>query len=180
MTGAMCIIGAGSSTQPMIGTLIQLFFLLLVIQLAPYEEYSDDMASFVSSLTLTLTLFAAFAISNTNPDNGTYDADMIGIMMISISVLCLVFELGLAAYDLDLPCTRNTKFKKMNDARKNLAAEANKTKVAPLSRGEKEQKRDELKRIRLKYGASSEEYQAAAGKVCGSENGKTPPPPPSN
>ena len=162
MTGAMCIVGAGSSTQPMIGTLIQLFFLLLVIQLAPYEEYSDDMASFVSSLTLTLTLFAAFAISNTNPDNGTHDSNVIGIMMVSISVLCLVFELGLAAYDLDLPCNRDTKFTKMNDARKKLAAEANKTKVTPSSRTENEQKRDELKRIRLAYGASSKEYQTAA------------------
>ena len=28
-----------------------------------------------------------------------------------------------------------------------------------------EQKREELKRIRLQYGASSKEYQAAAGKV---------------
>jgi hypothetical protein len=50
----------------------------------------------------------------------------------------------------------------MNDARKKLAAEANKTKVTPSSRTENEQKRDELKRIRLTYGASSKEYQTAA------------------
>ena len=173
MTGAMCLIGAGTAAQPMIATLIQLFFLLLVLKLAPYEEDSDDWASFATSLTLALTLFAAFAIANTNPNNPSVDSYLIGCLLIAISVVCFVFELGLVAYDLELPCCKEkTQFKKMREARE--ALKDKNTKVAPssVSRGEKDEKLDELKRIRLEYGASSVEYQTAAGKHGGSKNVK--------
>jgi hypothetical protein len=164
MTGAMCLIGAGSSAQPMIGTLVQLFFLLLVIKTAPYDEDSDDWASFVTSLTLTLTLFAAFAISNTNPENPNFDSFLVGIMMIAISILCIIFEIGLAAYDLEFPCCKhNNEFAKMRDARKKILEESsNKTKVVPTETTEKQIISEELRDIRLKYGASSEEYMKAA------------------
>ena len=165
MTGAMCLVGAGTAAQPMVATLVQLFFLLLVLKLAPYEEDSDDMAGFVASLALTLTLFAAFAISNTDPNNPNFDSDIIGVLLIAISVLCVVFELGLAAYDLELPCCKEkTKFKKMREAERDMKKN---TKVVPSSmdRGGNENTREALKDIRLKYGAASEEYRAAAKEI---------------
>lgn len=37
-------------------------YMLVVLKLAPYESESDDWASFITSLTITLTLLSGFTL----------------------------------------------------------------------------------------------------------------------
>jgi|TARA_B110000091_G_scaffold214373_1_gene267345 hypothetical protein len=56
MTGALCVIGAGTAVQPLLASLAQLFFMLLVLKLAPFENDHDD-ARYVP---LFFSLFSSF------------------------------------------------------------------------------------------------------------------------
>ena len=62
LTGAMCIIAAGSAAQLLVASLIVLFFMLLVLKLGPFEDEVDDWLSFLTNLQLLLTLLAGFAL----------------------------------------------------------------------------------------------------------------------
>ena len=93
----MCIIAAGTSAQPLVATLFQLAFLLVVLKLAPYDGDTDDQASFIAALTLTLTMLCGFALMMDNPLEPNFDPSITGGVMMFISIGCLVLEFGVMA-----------------------------------------------------------------------------------
>ena len=166
----MCIIAAGTSAQPLVATLFQLAFLLVVLKLAPYDGDTDDQASFIAALTLTLTMLCGFALMMDNPLDPNFDPSIAGGVMMFISIGCLVMSLGGVVKE---KCKGRCKRAPGAVAVVGKKAKEKNTKVIPSSsraassRVENEQKRDEMKRIRLEYGASSKEYKAAAEISCG-------------
>ena len=62
MTGAMVVIAPGTSAQPLVATLFQMGYLLLVLKTAPFISDADDYSSFNSALTLALSMLCGFAI----------------------------------------------------------------------------------------------------------------------
>jgi hypothetical protein len=123
----MCIIAAGTSAQPLVATLFQLAFLLVVLKLAPYGRDVDDQAAFIAALTLILTMICGFALmTDVGRDAPDFDPNITGFVMVAISILCLVLEIGIFGKD-KLKCSKNI------DAA-GAADEGNvsKTKVTPL------------------------------------------------
>lgn len=99
MTGALCIMGSGVM-QPLLGTLLQLFYLLMVLKLAPYESPLDDMSSFAASLSLCLTQLAAIMIKSAElgmmaESAGSYEelTELFGAFIVGFSALTGLFQL---------------------------------------------------------------------------------------
>ena len=122
--GAMCIIAAGTSAQPLVATLFQMAFLLCVLKLAPYDGDVDDQASFIAALTLTLTMLCGFALMMDNSEDPNFDPGITGAVLIIISVTCLVLEIGIMMKDKFLQWRENKMGEIMN---------SKKTKVAPAA-----------------------------------------------
>ena len=90
MTGALCIIGARSTVQPLVATLFQLTYLLTVLKLSPYASDLDDTSSFVSSLSLCLTTLAAIMLkagADAEEAHARVDAEHIGTFIVVVAVL---------------------------------------------------------------------------------------------
>ena len=160
-SGALCIIASGTTAQPLVATLFQLIFLLLVLKAAPYDSDGDDQSSFVSALTLCLTMLCGFAVMS-NPTENKSDANLVGYVLIVISCFCLAVQVYLMVMEMDLSMLKKCRKKKKTDQ--------NTTKVAPVKDNPVKENKlaadsARLKEIRLKHGASSAEYQAAAKKI---------------
>ena len=85
------MIGTGTVAQPLLATLVQLFFLLLVLKLAPYEEDKDDWASMIASITLVLTMLCGFAImsdASAGDDAQFGDSGAVGTVLVLLSGTC--------------------------------------------------------------------------------------------
>ena len=98
LQGALVIIGANTTVQPLVGTLFQLAFLLVVLKLAPYQGDEDDVASFWSSLALTLTNILSVMLLYELHSKEVFQffhPESIGAAMIAINVSCLVLQIGL-------------------------------------------------------------------------------------
>ena len=97
MTGFMCIVTPGSSSQLLIATLIMLIYMLLVLKTAPFVEESEDLSCFIACFTLTLTYIGGFALISevNNKENvaPTYNSNLLAICLIGINVLCILIEL---------------------------------------------------------------------------------------
>jgi hypothetical protein len=152
----LCIIASGTTAQPLVATLFQLIFLLLVLKAAPYDSDGDDQSSFVSALTLCLTMLCGFAVMS-NPTENKSDANLVGYVLIVISCFCLAVQVYLMVMEMDLSMLKKCRKKKKTDQ--------NTTKVAPVKENNLAADSARLKEIRLKHGASSAEYQAAAKKI---------------
>ena len=87
LTGAMSIIGSGSSAQLSIGFLIVLFNMMLILKLGPFADTADDALSFLSSLQMLFTLFGGLLIKTDNPADPTYDTTFMGSVLIAMSIL---------------------------------------------------------------------------------------------
>jgi len=127
MTGALCILAPGSSAQPLVATLFQMMFLLVILKAAPYESDGDDKSSFVSALTLTLTMLCAFAVMAADPaDSDAFSGEVVGYVLVIISIFCLVVQVDLVIIEADFSilkkCTPTKKPKVVGD----------KTKVSPM------------------------------------------------
>tara|TARA_B110000091_G_C13695866_1_gene424177 strand:+ start:375 stop:1049 length:675 start_codon:yes stop_codon:yes gene_type:complete len=174
----------------MVATLFQLVYLLTILKAAPYASDEDDQSSFVSSLALFLTMFCGFAVMS-NPTQNKSDADIVGYLLIFVTVFCLVIQfclviinsrnnLGCLGKITTLPlcrkCCKSCKGKKKG--KKNTGQEetptqaksatvpikvGKSTKVAPAIKIKKNKvTAKELGNIRKKYGPSSPEYRKAA------------------
>ena len=76
----MRMIAAGSTAQVLVAALITLFFMLLVLKLAPYADGADDLLSFLTNLIMLLTLFGGFALI-------TNDSKMSGMTEVEVNQL---------------------------------------------------------------------------------------------
>ena len=85
----------GTPLQVLIAELIMLMHLLIVLKLAPYQNDSEDWTSFVSSLTLFLATLGAFALQADDSSAPAFQSDVMGVLLIAISVLCIATELGI-------------------------------------------------------------------------------------
>ena len=158
MTGGMIVIGNQTSVQHIFGILIMLFNLLLTLKIAPYRRESDDWSSFIACLALTLTLLAGFVLLTNDPIQPEYDPEIVGGMLVAMILLCLVSQIGIL---LIADCGVCKKKKKDQNTK---VAPARSTTTAATSK-KLQQDSKTLKEIRLKHGAASAEYQAAAESI---------------
>ena len=61
MTGGLVLVAEGSSAQLFIAQLVTLFYMLLVLKLAPFKSNHDDWLSFIMSVQIMVTLMLGFA-----------------------------------------------------------------------------------------------------------------------
>jgi peptidoglycan/LPS O-acetylase OafA/YrhL len=85
LTGAMTIIEPGSSAQLVIALLVVQINMLFVLKLGPFVDDADDYLSFLTSFQMLLTLLGGLLIKTDNPDDPTYDADVMGVILIVIN-----------------------------------------------------------------------------------------------
>ena len=98
LTGAMTVIGAGSSAQLVIALLIVLVNLLLVLKLGPFVDSSDDWLSFLTSSQMFLTLLGGLLVMTDVPGAPTYDPNFMGTTLLvinSFGFFALMFSLVL-------------------------------------------------------------------------------------
>ena len=85
LTGAMTIIEPGSSAQLVIALLVVQINMLFVLKLGPFVDDADDYLSFLTSFQMLLTLLGGLLIKTDNPGDPTYDADVMGVILIVIN-----------------------------------------------------------------------------------------------
>ena len=103
MTGAMCVVAQGSSAQLLIAVLVMVVYMLVILKTSPFVEDSEDISSFISIFTLTLTYIGGFALIsevNKRDANGealapTYKVDTLALLLVGMNVTCLVIELAI-------------------------------------------------------------------------------------
>jgi hypothetical protein len=129
MTGALCVIGTGTSMKPLVAILFQLFFLLLVLKLAPYEDDDDDLSSLLSSLAITLTCLLGFALATAAEE---YEGGSIGAGLVAIGIVSLAAELFILVRS-EYRHRREAKLEAKEKSATN--SNLNQTKVQPLANG---------------------------------------------
>ena len=87
MTGALCVIGQGSSMQPLVAVLFQMAYLLLVLKTEPYEDYHDDWSAFVSSLVIVVLCLCGFAL---DASSDTFAGKHITNLMVTITIMSVI------------------------------------------------------------------------------------------
>ena len=97
------VIGENSTVQPLVATLFQLVFLLIVLKLGPYESDDDDLSSFVSSLTICLTtLGGMILITEGSPMGGaSFDEAFLSNFLILITVGTIAFQFTMTLLSTD-------------------------------------------------------------------------------
>ena len=88
-----CIIAHGTSVQPLVATFFQLFFLLLVLKIAPYKSDDDDISSFVTSLALLVTMVIGFSLLTDDKKKPSFSVGSMTALLLVINLLCIVYEL---------------------------------------------------------------------------------------
>ena len=173
LTGALVVIAPGTSTQIFFGIFLVIAHMLLTLKAGPYHEDADDLLAFCSCLCLLLTLLMGLFLKVQGDDTTEEGKALAGMMMTFMYVSVLL--LGFFSIAMAIPCCRRKCFKeKKDDETKEDEKKKKSTKVIPLSKNEREKGINEMKAARLKYGAGSEEYKAAAKKYqnTGSKNTK--------
>ena len=168
MTGALCIIGAGSPLQPLVAILFELMYLLAVLKLAPYESDADDWSSFISSLTIMLTVLLGFAIIfDSAAETPTFSIDVLGKVMVGLMGTAMALQVLIMLWDsgwFDRCLT-----KKVEDEEVGKEAVKVSTRVVPIVHVKEEEdsmKREKsLRAVRLKFGANSKEYMEATKQL---------------
>ena len=129
LTGAMTIIQPGSSAQLVIALLIVLINMLFVLKLAPFADDADDYLSFLTSFQMLLTLLGGLLIKTDNPADPTYDAGMVGM------VLIVVNSFGFIALALSLIALHPKVRACLNNCSKSKVArsDVSQTQVMPIS-----------------------------------------------
>ena len=100
MCGGLVMFQPGTSMQVFVAILIMLCHLLVVKDLKPYESDGEDISSFLSSLSLTLTTLGAFALMTDDPDatKKTFDSDALAYVMVGIAISCIVSQVGITIF----------------------------------------------------------------------------------
>ena len=93
MTGAMCMVAPGSSIQLLVAVLIQMFYMLLVLKVAPYDAASEDYTQFIASLCLTMTMIGGLIMIMDDASNQTYETNFLGVVLIAQNVFVEILEI---------------------------------------------------------------------------------------
>merc|ERR1711865_623984 len=101
MCGGLVMAAPGTPLQVLIATLIMLSHLLVVLKLAPYDSDGEDVSSFLSSLTLTLTTIGGNVLimdGGGDVSKKTFNSKALGYILITISVMCIVSQIGITVF----------------------------------------------------------------------------------
>ena len=93
MTGAMVVVAPGSSVQLLIAVLVMLWYLMVVLKTAPYEENSEDWSSFVACVALTLTCIGGLVLITDKQSDRTYEDSLLAVILIGINVFCIALDI---------------------------------------------------------------------------------------
>ena len=94
MCGGLVMAAPGTPLQVMAAVLIMLMHLLFVLKMSPYVAGTEDLTSFVSSLTLLLTTIGGFALKTNDPDNPAMQADIITMFLLTLAGASMIFNVG--------------------------------------------------------------------------------------
>ena len=74
--------------------------LLVTLKLAPYQSNGEDISSFLSSLTLTLTTLGGIVLKMDSPDPSkkSFNAEGLGYLLIIISIMCIASQISIAIF----------------------------------------------------------------------------------
>jgi uncharacterized membrane protein len=113
MCGGLVMAAPGTPVQVLLAMLVMLSHMLVVLKIAPYDSFGEDLSSFLSSLTLTLTTLAGFALmtDHPNPAEKTFNDEVVANFLVVLAVLCIssqciitiLYDCGLK----DRTCTQN-------------------------------------------------------------------------
>ena len=97
MTGGLSVVEPGSPVQMLLAVLTMSIFLLTVVRLSPDETAEEDYMSFLSSVALVLTtLFGLLLVmddARAIDRQPAFNADIIGVVLITINCTVFVGEL---------------------------------------------------------------------------------------
>ena len=101
LTGAVQMVGAGTSAQALFAILICLAHMLFVLRTAPFEDDVDDVLQFSSALSLSLTLLMGMTL-DADKGGDVYDRALMGALLVTINIA--VGVIGLLGLLSTLPC----------------------------------------------------------------------------
>ena len=172
LTGGLILIGNEEAVaQVFLGIFVSAMWFGLILYKKPYASSWDTALSGILSFVLMITLVSGVCLrlyELTLDGTDLYEQNAFEVVLIASIIVCLV--LGIAALIMSTECLRDRAAKICEkDKEKNLAESTlskNNTKVAPDA-PEKgtNYSAEELKEIRLNYGAGSPEYVNAAQSV---------------
>merc|ERR1712028_99962 len=131
MCGGLVMAAPGTPLQVLIATLIMLSHLLIVLKTAPYDSDGEDISSFLSSLTLTLTTIGGIVLMTDGNSDGSekkFNSDGVAYILIAISVLCIASQIGITIF-VDCGVWERLRGKKQKNDKK---VDNSKTKVQPI------------------------------------------------
>jgi hypothetical protein len=70
-------------------------FLFVLLSILQYDSEADDWASFITSLTITLTLLAGFTLMSDDSANPSFDAAVFEVILIALFGTCFALEMGI-------------------------------------------------------------------------------------
>ena len=88
LTGAVCMVGAGTSGQILFAIFISFFHTCLTLKSGPYVESSEDNMQLIAAISLIFTLLFGFAMYNDT--DGVYSGPFIDWMLVVLSVLTVI------------------------------------------------------------------------------------------
>ena len=106
LTGAVQLVGSGTSAQALFAVLVCLAHLMLVMRAAPYEDALDDVLQFLTTLSLLVTLILGMALDS-DSQGDVYDRAFMDVLLVLINVS--VGSIGIMMILMALPCFRNSK-----------------------------------------------------------------------
>jgi hypothetical protein len=172
----------GTSTQIFVGIFMVIIHMLLTVKNSPYEDDTDDLLAFVSTLCLLLTVFMGLYLK-VQGDDTTEEGKFISGVMLTFMYFAVMF-LGFFGISMAIPCCRRrceekclrkkfNKEKKKNESTKVLPVQikiVSKQEEEPMT---KKRALKEMKDARMKFGAGSKEYKLAAKKYSNSNTTTT-------
>ena len=178
MCGGLVVLSPGSPSQVLCGVLIMLFHMLVVLRTAPFLRDSEDVSSFVSSLGLTLMYLGAFVkILQRSNEKSQKNANLsyVGLILDILPVLCIGLVLGIMCVMDCGVCNVCLRVCRRGKKSNNSETSAGMTRVTPLKAKNQEgagnnkvsvaqsgvAQSEQLRSVRLEFGASSKEYQRA-------------------
>ena len=173
MTGMLSIVAPGSPVQMVCAILIMQVFLLIVLKLSPYKSDPDDVSVFVSLLALVLITLGGLVLIMDR--DKIFNGEHIGVGITYMSVGVLVMQFLILVF---VKCGYGAKIskrlrvisgKKVSVMPISIMTEKQKNKEDNRQNSAATEQHKELRDIRLKYGADSEEYKEVALNIQGKQ-----------
>ena len=159
----MNYLSSGTSSQILLGLLVALAFCLIVVDFDPYADGTDNYLQQCCTIQIVLNLLIGLVLKLDNNTTGEYGDSMMGTLLVVMNLGVLVFTLILGAYSIhSIYGTAKESVESVDKIKKRIS----KVDVVPVENknvpaNKKEDNVAILKELRIKYGASSQEYQSA-------------------